>query len=298
MWQRTKDNIIENFGNFKQKPIRLISFTVLIALICFFALSTGALSPNFALASTDFNENAHELRAEAVKLSEFSTTYADSSTARKANIIIASKKINGTIIHPSKQFSFNGTAGERTAENGYQTAKIIVDGKFVSGTGGGVCQVSTTLYNAVLLAGLKVDIVHRHSLPINYAPLSFDAMVSSRQDFAFTNNTDYLIYIVAKATDSKLTFQVFGEKPIHSRVIKLRSVTIQEIFGQYETEYDEGTLSEDESERIIVKAKSGYVSEGYLDTYQNGRLIKSELIRKDRYLPQTGKRIIRVDGTA
>ena len=115
------------------------------------------------------------------------------------------------------EFSFNYTIGERTERRGYKKAKIIVGGEFVDGVGGGVCQVSTTLYNAVLLAGLKVVECHPHSLPVSYVEPSFDAMVNSGwADLKFINDTHNPVIIRARADGAKLTIQIFGE-PMNER---------------------------------------------------------------------------------
>ena len=109
---------------------------------------------------------------------EFSTSYENSISSRKHNVFLATKSINGIIVNPSETFSFNKIVGERSEKNGYQNAKIILNGEYVDGIGGGVCQVSTTLYNALLLSNLKITEKHAHSLQVSYVAPSFDAMVS------------------------------------------------------------------------------------------------------------------------
>jgi hypothetical protein len=110
------------------------------------------------------------------------------------------------------EFSFNKTVGARTEKNGYKVSKIIVGGEFVDGVGGGVCQVSTTLYNAVLLAGLNITECHPHSLPVSYVAPSFDAMVNSgSSDLRFINNTYNPIIIKAFADGTTLKIEIWGE---------------------------------------------------------------------------------------
>ncbi|HKL94383.1 MAG TPA: VanW family protein, partial [Clostridia bacterium] len=102
----------------------------------------------------------------------FSTTYSNSSPNRKHNIKLAASKLNITL-YPDEIFSFNRIVGERSEARGFLTAHIILDGKFVDGVGGGVCQVSTTLYNCALLSDLEILCAHRHSLPVSYVAPSF-----------------------------------------------------------------------------------------------------------------------------
>ena len=124
---------------------------------------------------------------EIVPIAKFSTYYGDSSENRKHNVALAAKAIDGFVLPPEEEFSFNDTVGARTEERGYRTAYIISEGNFVEGVGGGVCQVSGTLYNCALLADLAVTCVHPHSLPVSYVAPSFDAMVSSASDLRFAN---------------------------------------------------------------------------------------------------------------
>lgn len=108
--------------------------------------------------------------------------------------------MNLTEIANGEEFSFNAAVGERTEERGYSTAKVIENGKFVEGVGGGVCQVSSTVYNCALLSGLTVTERHRHSLAVSYVEPSFDAMVSySYADLRFYNDTGKSVFIVADA---------------------------------------------------------------------------------------------------
>ena len=112
------------------------------------------------------------------KQSAFSTNYSKSNIDRKNNIKLATQTLNGLCIKPNENFSFNETLGQRSLEKGYKQANIIKDGEFVKGIGGGICQVSSTLYNALLLANIDVTEVHKHSLPVSYVKPGLDAMVS------------------------------------------------------------------------------------------------------------------------
>ncbi|MBR1984094.1 MAG: VanW family protein [Clostridia bacterium] len=142
----------------------------------------------------------------------FYTSYPASTEERKNNIKVASKSLDNVFVDSNSEFSFNDTVGPRTVNRGYKTAKIIFGGQFVDGVGGGVCQVSTTLYNAVLLAGLLISEYHPHSLAVSYVAPSFDAMVNSGSaDLKFINNTHNPIIIKSHADDASIKIEIYGE---------------------------------------------------------------------------------------
>lgn len=146
-------------------------------------------------------------------VSSFSTNYSEGNRNRSFNIRLAARKINGTILMPGEKFSFNGTLGRRTAEKGFLEAGVYVSGRRDTDIGGGICQVSTTLYNAALLAGF--DIVSRspHSLSVPYVPLGRDAAVSfPNPDLAFVNTTGQAVAISAEAGKGSIRFAVLGKK--------------------------------------------------------------------------------------
>lgn len=212
----------------------------------------------------------------------FSTKYGWSNPSRKNNVEVASRKISGTVLKPGQKFSFNKKVGRRTISNGFREAPIIMDGKFILGTGGGVCQVSTTLYNTALLSGLHILVANQHSLPISYVPPSFDAMVTERSDLVFLNTSNSDIYIQSSVNGSILTFKMFGTK---GKYFKTRSITTEII--PYKTKIVEDSKMKIGETKIVKKGKSGLKSEGFLDEYdENGKLIKSTKIRKNLYKPQ------------
>lgn len=226
-----------------------------------------------------------------VTRSTFSTNYSSSSAERKHNIALACKSIDNYFLDVGGEFSFNDVVGARTTSRGYKTAKIIVGGEFVDGVGGGVCQVSTTLYNAVLLSNLKITEYHPHSLAVNYVLPSFDAMVNSNNaDLRFINNTFNPVIIRATATGDKICIKILGEK---SDVEILRnSVSIgtipppayQEVFDE-KGEFPE--LYEGES-KLVRYQKEGLLSEGYIIVKKNGKIIEKRKLRSDRYSPIRG----------
>ena len=130
-----------------------------------------------------------DLKQKTILRSKFSTNYSKSTENRKSNVRTALGAFNGQIIMPEQEVSFNEITGARTKENGYKPANIILNGVYVQGSGGGVCQASTTLYNALLLSNIEILEVSKHSLPASYVPLALDAMVSEGiSDLKFKNN--------------------------------------------------------------------------------------------------------------
>lgn len=164
-------------------------------------------------------------------LGSYSTSYATSTAARATNVKIAANYINGTIIYPGKTFSVVKTIKDRTVENGYQSAAEYSSGKVVEGIGGGVCQVSTTLYNAVINAELEIVERSPHSMVVAYVDVSRDAAIAGDyKDFKFKNNTDVPVYIAATADGSTLSFRIYGEetRPAN-RTIKFKSEVLETI---------------------------------------------------------------------
>lgn len=146
-------------------------------------------------------------------LGKYSTTYSTYQVERSSNVATAAGRINGTVVYPGKVFSTVKVIKDRTEENGYKSAPEYSSGKVVSGIGGGVCQVSTTLYNAVINAELEVVERSPHSMVVAYVPVSRDAAISGDyKDFKFKNNLDYPIYIMGSASGGVLTFRVYGHE--------------------------------------------------------------------------------------
>lgn len=130
---------------------------------------------------------------------------------RAANIILATTSLNNYLLLPGEIFSFNKATGPRTAERGYRPAPVIVGHTIVPGLGGGICQVSTTLYNSVLRAKLEVVERYPHSQPIDYVPLGMDATVADSLDFRFCNNSDHLIMIRASNWGGSVDVQIWQD---------------------------------------------------------------------------------------
>lgn len=225
--------------------------------------------------------------------SSFSTSFVTSSPERKNNIKVALSKFDGIILDEGEVLSFNDITGVRDESAGYKKAKIITNGTFTEGFGGGVCQVSTTLYNACLLAGLDVLEVHSHSLPVSYVEPSFDAMVNvGSSDLVIQNNTGGQIIITSSSENNICKFKIFGLKNKYkitrisekTKIIPAEPEVIETNYKKY-GDYD---LLVGEEKRLSY-AKDGFYSSGYLNFYDNkGNLIKTKKIRENRYNPTKG----------
>lgn len=249
-------------------------------------------------------ENSLENALENITLrSKFSTDYSKSSENRKSNIKLALSSFNGMIVEPEQEISFNKTTGARTSSNGYKDAKIIFNGSYVSGMGGGVCQASTTLYNALLRADIDILKVCHHSLPASYVPLSFDAMVSEGYaDLVFKNTLDTPIYIKAYGTDNNAIVEIYGQPLEDGMEIKTRSQLVRviphggdKIVTDKDGSYANKVIYKGEYYRLKYP-QEGYESKGFLQYYKNGKLIEEKEIRHDNYMPQNGV-IIEGNGT-
>ena len=229
---------------------------------------------------------AHAETPEVTLIAHFATYYGDSSEGRKHNIALAASAIDGVVLAPEEEFSFNDTVGARTEARGYRAAYVIQDGVFVEGVGGGVCQVSGTLYNCALLADLAVTCARSHSLPVSYLAPSFDAMVSSETDLRFVNTLSAPVTLRMTTDGSYLRAEMYGVKGEFS--VRRRSETVGEI--PFETERLADPSLPPGEERVESPGKNGLRSEGWLEYFRGGALVRSVRIRRDTYLPQ--KRVI------
>ena len=259
------------------------------------ALSVGKVaSVEIPIVEIPPEVNEEELLNSVVKRSEFSTSYSTSKSDRKNNVKKALESFNGLVVDSGETVSFNETTGPRTEANGYKSAHIIYGGVYVDGVGGGVCQASTTLYNALLLAGIDIDKVNHHTLPASYVPLSFDAMVSGDYaDLVFTNNLDKPIYIKTTADDSNVKVEIYGQDTDgvtierRAELVKVLGHNGDKILPDTKGEYANKILYKGEFYRVKWP-KQGYESKGYLRYYKDGEFVEEKEIRHDYYMPQDG----------
>lgn len=173
---------------------------------------------------------AEELQSKLFNatLASYATSYGSSTANRCANIANAASRINGKILMPGEVFSFNAAVGPRSAANGFYTAKEYVNGETVDGIGGGTCQVTSTLYNAVLYSNLAIVSRTNHMFPVGYCPLGQDATVAdSGVDFKFSNNTSAPIKIAAYTSGYRVTVSIIGTQPAEPITVKINNYSSQ-----------------------------------------------------------------------
>lgn len=215
-------------------------------------------------------------------LGTYSTSFASSSENRATNITKAAASINGLIFLPGETFSFNDALGERTLENGYLVAHTYSSGQVVDQVGGGICQVSSTLYNSVLLANLQITERRSHQMTVSYVPLGRDATVNwGTQDFKFTNNTYYPIKIEAYTSGKKVYVSIIGTQPDKTQKVEITTETISVTEPTVKTEEDP-TMPVGET-KITTQGTKGYVVDSYRIVYSNGVELSREKLKRSTY---------------
>lgn len=217
-------------------------------------------------------------------LGTFSTTYNTSNQNRITNLKLASEKIDGTIILPGETFSYNKVVGERTIAKGYKEAAVYAGGKVVDGIGGGICQLSSTLYNSVLYANLEITSRSNHRFLTSYVTAGRDATVSWETiDFCFKNTRSYPIKITSEVKNGVVTTSIYGIKEEKEYEVVIESKVTEVI--PYSTKYvKDSTLKEDEEE-IVQYGANGAKSETYKIVKYNGIVVSREQISSDIYSP-------------
>lgn len=217
-------------------------------------------------------------------LSTFSTTYSTSNVNRSTNIYIAAKKINGIVIMPGETFSYNQTVGKRTAAAGFKEAAVYAGGKVTTDIGGGICQVSSTLYNAVLLANLEIVERENHAFNPGYVKAGTDATVSwGYIDFRFKNTRNYPIKVVCSATNGTVLFNLYGLKEQNEYDVVVEATITSYI--PYSTVTENDPTLEVGQTKVLESGSSGCRSVTYRVLKQNGKEVSRTLLSQDTYLP-------------
>ncbi|MBD5583863.1 MAG: VanW family protein [Clostridia bacterium] len=238
------------------------------------SLSGGFEPVKLHYTSVKRQKTLQNVKEETKLLATFTTYFDDSNINRTSNIRLASNMLNGTVLESGKTLSFNDIVGARVKERGFLPAKIIENGEFTEGVGGGVCQVSTTLYNTALLCGLEIEEYHPHSLAVGYVPPSRDAMVSGTAcDLKIKNPFAMPVYVRAKTVNGSVTFSIYGLGDGAEYSISSNST------GTLPA--PEEVTSDPEKARA---GKDGLLSESYV-TVKRGSYTKTYLLRKDKYKP-------------
>ena len=240
-------------------------------------------------------EEAEATLGSGEPIGECTTSIEGSRSNRKTNVRVALARFNGMRVDPGETVSFNAVALERTLANGYKEATEYSEGESTTGIGGGTCQASTTMYGALLEAGVTIVERHNHSMTVAYADPSMDAAVTDTgsKNLVFRNDSDMPIYIYTTVTDTTATVRIYGEKPPYRYVF--RSIVVEDDIqpasesvrvdtaGQYATYTDEKVL--------VTEGKTGMRSQLWRDSFdwETGEFVETVQISSDYYSP--GKNI-------
>lgn len=217
-------------------------------------------------------------------LSSYSTSFASSSSNRATNVSLATNKINGKVLMPGEVFSFNGTVGKRTPQAGFKVAGVYMNGQVATDYGGGICQVSSTLYNAVLRANLEIVDRSNHMFEVGYVPIGTDATVSwGAPDFKFKNSRSYPIKIVTSSSNRKCVVKFYGLKESEEYDIEIVSYRTGSV--PYRTTYTTDSSLAAGQQKVIQRGSNGAKSVAYRIRKKNGQVISKELLSKDTYDP-------------
>lgn len=228
---------------------------------------------------------AEELGKVKDVLGTFTTSYRTSGSARSANVANGCALINGTTLYPGDEFSTCEAITPFTSENGYYMAASYLNGQVVDSLGGGICQVSTTLYNAVLLSELEVTERHNHSMIVTYVDPSADAAIaeSSGKDFRFVNNTQAPLYIEGVTTDDKhITFTIYGVETRDSgHQVRYESEVVSTTYPDTEVIYVNESLPL--GSISVQSAHIGYKANLWKIVTENGREVSREQVNSSSY---------------
>ena len=216
------------------------------------------------------------------ELATFTTRYDASDTDRTTNLKLACEKLNGTVVLPGETFSYNDTLGPRTVAAGYKNAKIYEAGQVVDGLGGGICQISSTLYNTALKANMEIVERRNHQFVTSYVPAGRDAtVVYGSTDFKFKNTRAYPIRIVASAQNGVATVTFYGIKEDTEYTFTFSTKTIATI--PYSTQYIDDSSLEEGKEVVQQRGTNGLKTQTYMTKMLDGKVISTTLLSTDTY---------------
>lgn len=216
------------------------------------------------------------------QLATFTTRYDVSDVDRTTNLVIACQKINGKVVLAGDTFSYNKALGPRTAAAGYRNGKIYAGGEVVDGIGGGICQISSTLYNTVLMSNLEIVERRNHQFVTSYLPAGRDAtVVYGVTDFKFKNTRKYPVRIVASARNGIATVSMYGIKEENEYTFSFNTKTVASI--PLTTKYEEDATLAAGTEKVKQKGANGLKTETYITKMLNGKAISTTLLSRDTY---------------
>lgn len=215
-------------------------------------------------------------------LATCTTSYKASNVDRTTNLKLAANKINGVVLLPNEEFSYNKVVGERTISAGYKMAATYASGKVVDGLGGGICQISSTLYDAVVFANLNVTTRRNHQFVTSYLPAGKDAtVVWGSQDFKFVNSRKYPVRIVATVEGGNATIQVWGIKEDVEYDISIETKKVATI--AFTTQYVQDASLPAGQQKVVQAGSNGRKVEAYKVMRLNGKVVSTTLLSRDTY---------------
>ncbi len=238
----------------------------------------------------------NDLREISETLGIFSTSIGNSSQNRIQNLTVASNSINNVIIKPNEIFSMNDVLGDLTYERGYVDAPVFINGVLTNDIAGGVCQVTSTLYNAVLLSELEVVERRNHSGQVSYVTAGFDATLAKDViDFKFKNTTDYPIVIMSSVSNGKVQVLICGKKTNPTnKVIRFYSEKVKDVISEdYDIVLDVNKAPN--FREVVQEPKNGSIYRVYKKTYENDVEVSKELINESYYKERAGKIVVGED---
>lgn len=221
-------------------------------------------------------------------LGSYTTSYASSSASRAQNLANAAKLLNGNVVYPGQTFSVSEKLVPFTVENGYEVAAAYAQGQVVDSVGGGVCQASTTLYNALLRAEIEIVERYNHSMIVTYVEPSMDAAISEgSKDLKFKNNTDVPLYIEAYTEGRQITFKIYGEetRDTEHRKVEYKSEVLETIQPGEDKIVEDPTLPEGYTQ-VTQSAHIGYKAQLWKIVTVDGKEESREVINSSYYAPE------------
>lgn len=223
-------------------------------------------------------------------IGKYTTEFKNSGIGRKKNIAISGGSVNGLMIEPGETVSYNMITGPRQRKFGYEEAPIILNGEYIPGVGGGVCQTSTTLYNTLLLADLTIVKRSHHSIPPAYVLKGTDAVVTDGAlDLVFRNDFDFPVYFSTYVTDKSITITAYGDVNVKDYTVSIKPDIVETIPFETEEVLDP-ELDEGKTE-ITSNGRNGYRVNTYKSKVKNNNVIETKLITQDYYKP--AKRVVK-----
>lgn len=226
---------------------------------------------------------AVELQNSLSLVSSFSTK-TSGDELRNTNIALAARAIHGTALLPGESFSFNRVVGQRTAQRGYQLAPAIAGGVLFDDIGGGICQVSSTLFNAAALANMSIQTREPHAWPVSYVEKGLDATVNwPNIDFVFKNDTKSPVFIVSSYKNRQLIIELYGMRKEERESIRLETAVISTSQPPSSPKYQQNTNLLPGEERELKKARNGFVVETYRVFLLDGQAYKRDKLFSSVY---------------